>query len=109
MSTPIIEQNPIPNYVAGKEFKSGIPSYLCMRQGFHSCMHLTTMEEKCYQKDDKIIRNTNYFCTDIMPDNLYRYSMLGGGASNGNICPNSEFKHSLDNIGDKKKITFPGG
>ena len=80
-----------------------------MRDGFINCMHLTTMEERCYDKSSKIIKNTNYFCVDIMPDNLFRYSMLGGGASDGEICPNNEFIHTLENIGDEIKMTFPGG
>ena len=103
------KQNPVPNYVPGVTYKESIPNYSCMRDGFINCMHLTSMEEKCYDKESTIIKNTNYFCVDIMPDNLFRYSMLGGGASDGEICPNNEFIHTLDNVGDKVNMTFPGG
>ena len=46
---------------------------------------------------------------DVIPDLLNRYSMIGGGADQGEICPNSPFVQTLENIGDSIVFVFPGG
>jgi hypothetical protein len=78
----MIESN-IPGYVASS-YGAGIPNYMCMRQGFVSCLDLNTFEEGCFLEGKK---DNGFFCVDQVRDHIHRYSLLGAGMKGPDRCP----------------------
>ena len=99
--------SPIPGYISGMPFSSAYAPYQCMRFGFTSCYHFLSRKESCHRNDGPALADNDFFCTNIMPDAIHRYSMLGGGIAGPPSCP-KPFIREIGKVGETLTLTYDG-
>lgn len=98
--------SPIPGYIPNKSYTTGIEPYSCLREGFISCYDFGAAVESCYPTGDAVLQNSQYLCTDVITDQINKYSMLGGGAAGLHTCPGGSFLTTLASEGDSVVYEF---
>ena len=100
--------SPTPGFISGQSYNIDIPAYDCPRYGYINCYNLDKAEEKCYDATSSELSYPSYFCSNVLPDKVHRYSKLGGGGqtSAGVFCPHGDFMSVIENVGDKKEISW---
>ena len=98
--------SPIPGYIPNESYSQAIEPYSCLREGFVSCFDFATNTEGCVPAGDARLQNGQYFCTDVISDQINKYSMLGGGAAGVHTCPGGSFLTTLSNEGESEVFEF---